>query len=61
MNWPDAYGRVNRCKDARIWGWGESWASSTTLSRKQAPELGKLLNLLAVGAEMIAMERWLMI
>lgn len=39
-------------------------ASSTTLSRKcckRASVMGKLLNLLAVGAGMIATERWLMI
>lgn len=42
-------------------GLGESCASSTALSGKRckrAPVLGKLLNLLAVGVEMIAMERW---
>lgn len=45
-------------------GLGESRASSATLSRKhhkKAPVLGKLLDLLAVGAEMIAKERWLVI
>lgn len=47
------------CEDK---GLGESQTSSATLSRKhckRAPVLGKLLGLPAVGAEVIAEERWL--
>lgn len=47
------------CEDK---GLGESQTSSATLSRKhckRSPVLGKLLGLPAVGAEVIAEERWL--
>lgn len=49
------------CEDK---GLGRSQTSSVTLSRKhckRAPVLGKLLGLPAMGAEMIAKERWLVI